>query len=807
MSRTSWTLATLASHWRRNPIQLAALLIGLALATALWSGVQAINAEARASYAKATDLLGGPEVEVLRPRTGTSMAQSVFVELRRAGHLVSPAVEGTIVLDGRRIRILGIEPVSLPTTAAPEGLGPAGETDGVPAFLRPPWEALAAPETVARFADDNTLPPRREDVSLPEDLLVMDIGIAQQLLGVNGQISRLLLEPGRGVPQAMLDRFGLQRVLPEDRAVTTGLTNSFHLNLTAFGFLAFAVGLLIVRACVGLALEQRLSTFRTLRACGVSARRLTICVLIEVIVLAVIAGIAGLVLGYVIAASLLPDVAGSLRGLYGVSVSGTLRFAPEWVLGGLTMSLAGALLAAATALWTVYRLPPLATGRPDAWRAAQAQRIGRSLVAAAISAIIGGLLYLYSDSLEGGFATIACALLSAALILPALINAMLSALARFVKSAMAEWLIADMRQQLPGLSLALVALLLALAANIGVGTMVGGFRETFLDWLDRRLAAEVYVRGTDEAQARAIDIWAAQQPGVQSVLPGRMVDTAFKGRPIEVRSVVDAPTYRDGWPLLQIAPGAWDAVFSGQAAMISEQLSNRLAQKLDDTVDLGTGDLRIVGIYADYGNPKGQVVLSLARLEQDFPDARRMGTGLRMNSDQVDPFLIRLNQEFDVPPDNVIDQVSLKRLSRQTFEKTFTVTAALNTLTLMVASIALFTALLTLFDRRLAQLAPVWALGIPRRRLAALELGKTMIMATLTAIVAVPVGLLLAWLLVAVVNVKAFGWRLPLIPYPDQWVTLGILSIAVAAAAALLPSWRLSRVAPAQMLKVFANAR
>ena len=42
-------LSALLSHWLRHPVQLAMLMLGLALATALWSGVQAINAEARAS--------------------------------------------------------------------------------------------------------------------------------------------------------------------------------------------------------------------------------------------------------------------------------------------------------------------------------------------------------------------------------------------------------------------------------------------------------------------------------------------------------------------------------------------------------------------------------------------------------------------------------------------------------------------------------------------------------------------------------------------------------------------------------------
>jgi len=38
------TLSALLGHWFRNPLQLFTLLSGLALATALWSCVQAINA-------------------------------------------------------------------------------------------------------------------------------------------------------------------------------------------------------------------------------------------------------------------------------------------------------------------------------------------------------------------------------------------------------------------------------------------------------------------------------------------------------------------------------------------------------------------------------------------------------------------------------------------------------------------------------------------------------------------------------------------------------------------------------------------
>lgn len=51
---TGTALMALLSHWRRKPGQLATLIMGLGLATALWTSVQAINAEARASYDEET---------------------------------------------------------------------------------------------------------------------------------------------------------------------------------------------------------------------------------------------------------------------------------------------------------------------------------------------------------------------------------------------------------------------------------------------------------------------------------------------------------------------------------------------------------------------------------------------------------------------------------------------------------------------------------------------------------------------------------------------------------------------------------
>src|SRR5207244_9076897 len=87
--------------------------------------------------------------------------------------------------------------------------------------------------------------------------------------------------------------------------------------------------------------------------------------------LARVGGLVGLVCGYFIAAALLPDVAASLRGLYGAQIPGQLTLKVEWWLAGAAISVIGALAAAATSLTKALRMPLLATAQPYAWQQAQ----------------------------------------------------------------------------------------------------------------------------------------------------------------------------------------------------------------------------------------------------------------------------------------------------------------------------------------------------------------------------------------------------------------------------------------------------
>jgi putative ABC transport system permease protein len=453
----------------------------------------------------------------------------------------------------------------------------------------------------------------------------------------------------------------------------------------------------------------------------------------------------------------------------------------------------------------------LAPAQPAAWAAAQERRLRRQRWAALALLMLAAMIARAGEGVVAGFALLAALLLGAALGAPAALSAALRWAERRARAPLMRWLWADARAGLGGLSLALMALLLALSANVGVGTMVGGFRLSFAGWLDQRLAAEIYARAPDPATAAALEAFAAADPRVSALLPTRSAELRLGGWPVEALGLADHATYRDLWPTIAAESGLWDAVAAGTGASVSEQLARRLGLSLGQTLTLPAADgpwaLRVMGVHPDYGNPKGQVVVGLDALAARIPDAARGAYGLRANPGEVGAVMAALAAAPGTEAVEAIDQTGVKRLSLGLFDRTFAVTAALNALTLGVAGAALFASLVTLSETRLTQLAPLWAMGLTRRRLARLELLRMLALAGGVAALAVPVGLLLAWALVAVVNVQAFGWRLPLHFFPDRWLGLAALALATAAAAAALPAWRLSRMAPARLVAAFGHDR
>ena len=168
------------------------LLAGLTLATALWSGVQALNTQARGAYATAAALVSEDGAPRLDSATG-QLPQARFVELRRAGVLVSPVVEGRVMLGDARVTLLGIDPLT-----APPGTAAALADGDLQGFLS--GDGFAHPETLAEIgATDIALSASQ---AVPVGTVLVDIGTAQDALGMAGQISHLFADRPRAANHA-----------------------------------------------------------------------------------------------------------------------------------------------------------------------------------------------------------------------------------------------------------------------------------------------------------------------------------------------------------------------------------------------------------------------------------------------------------------------------------------------------------------------------------------------------------------------------------------------------------------------------
>jgi putative ABC transport system permease protein len=155
---------------------------------------------------------------------------------------------------------------------------------------------------------------------------------------------------------------------------------------------------------------------------------------------------------------------------------------------------------------------------------------------------------------------------------------------------------------------------------------------------------------------------------------------------------------------------------------------------------------------------------------------------------RIQPLLIRDNQ-------NILHH------ALKIFDRTFTVTKVLRLVALIVAFIGIISTLLALQLERQHEMATLRAIGLTRRESTAMLLIQGSLLGLIAGIIALPVGQAMAWILIDVVNVRAFGWTMTFDP---AWV-LNFQSIGFSLLAALLaslyPAWRFSHTSPVDGLR------
>jgi putative ABC transport system permease protein len=396
-------------------------------------------------------------------------------------------------------------------------------------------------------------------------------------------------------------------------------------------------------------------------------------------------------------------------------------------------------------------------------------------------------------------------LLSVAAITPAVLRGLARAAAKFAgrASPIARLAFGDIGASLSRTGVAVAALGMAVAAMIGVSIMVESFRESLRDWLSHTMRADVYVTapgpGSDRPERRL-------EPGVvKALLATAGIDDHSESRQVVVESpsgpvpLTALQLTRAGYSALQMVSGdavrAWPE-FERGAVIISEPLAWRLQLRLGDELPLSAASglvrFKIAGIYREYGNDRGNVLMSLAqyrRLWHD-DDITAMGiylapsaqpatviAGMRVAARGRQALLIRSNAD-------------IRAISMSIFERTFVITRVLYWLAAGVAAVGLISSLLAWELERSHELAIVRSLGLTPFGAAVLIEAQTGFMGLVALVAAIPAGLLTAIVLTDVINRRAFGWQIDLHLTVTQFTDALLLALSAALLAGVYPAWR-----------------
>jgi putative ABC transport system permease protein len=834
-------LGCLLSHYRRHPVQAAFLLVGVIMANVLLVGTQVINAQARASYAEGEQFLGAGPLGRIQPTDNRPfLDESDYIALRRAGfHELAPMLRQVVVLeDGTAVELLGIDGLAMPRQGGQGNqrlqLQEEGETETArspdqreggdyASFSLPPYELWVAPArlrqlgltpgTQAVTAGGRTLPPVFEapDQTLGHRLL-LDVGALQELTDTRGLLSDVLvfdITPARlaeleaALPPTL-------RWSPEtDQPDPVALTRSFHLNLAAMGLLSFVVGVFLVYNALAFSYTDRRVLLRRLRLAGVDRRSLTRALLLELAVFLVLGAVIGAWLGALLASWLLPGVGQTLAQLYGVYIQYPDGLAPGGIWPPLALTVVAGVLCAAFPLREALAAPVLDRGASGWDLVATARRDRRMALLGVGLLLVSGVLARWAPSVLSALAGMACLLLGAALLLPWVLRTLLGLLQRVVpeRRATLVWLLADSRWLLGPASLALMAMTLALVANSGLNTMIGSFRTATDQWLDQRLTAQLYLRGTQEVGQ--LQRWLDREaPGAR--VAERHRETVQTRAPAGSRvsvEVVDLPQvdrFLESIELLDGAPDAMERFSRGAGVLISERAWRLDGWKLGDAVSPcpGQGDLPIVGIFHDYGNPLSQWMIAPERHRACWPGQEASGQAV-YGPDTLDwpTVALGLIGAFDLEDGDVVDQRELRQIALGVFDRTFSVTRALNLLTLIVAGVGIFCAVSAIHHHRVGQQALLASLGLSRRSRGAMLLLQWGLLGALSMALVWPFGALLAGYLAGVVTPAAFGWSFPLIVQAAPFLALAGVAVLCLVLAVALPSFKLLSARPGDLLR------
>lgn len=805
-------------HWKTSWASYLLLLLIVAVGVGAFNGIRQASRAASANFGLFNEAVSGRSDFLLEAPSGripeASLAGLSSLDGQPDWHLV-PVVEGSIAqIDSagepiRQLRLVGLDLIGLGNlpTFNEQGLSFADEDSqwherigrGSGVWLShtlarkaglTPGDRLdfVAGGRVASVEIAGVLGTTAQE--MPDDLLVGDLPAVQVMLQREGFVDRvevLLTARASRTDRALLARIEqrLSAGMPPDLRLRpaaeraeerASMTEAFRLNLLILSLIAILVGAYLILQALDAAVVRRRNETATLRSLGVSARVLFTLCLAEAFLIGLIGSIAGIGVGYLLASGAVHLLADTVNTLYFATSADAIRLtSDDWWLGltlGVAFSLLAGLLPARDAMVT----PPAQILSRGDWSPGfvwlRRPTLGLALLATGLLCLLippptmaGG-----SKMAIGGFLAAGAWILGAALLSGQSLVGLAKLLRPLAKGPVWRIAISRLGDGSSRHRLAVAGLVVAVGMVTGMLQMVGSFRGTIEEWFDVRFQADLYVSERGGSGAGSIlGIDPAIMARLEATPEVEFADTLYlQTVAAPVGSTQLAGIDFEAWQnrIGQIwlkPPGSLPQVAGAEPALVSEAFGRRfnVLHGGSVTVETPTGPRVVspIGIFSDYGNEFGTAAIDAFVWRQWTKSERPINTSLHLiEGTATNDLRDRLRLEF--PGLDVRNAHELRTLALGIFDQTFKVTSALNGIGLTVALVGLLLGLFAIFEESARSWQTLGYLGFPRRALvltAGIEGAGIALAAWLSGTI---LGLVLGWLLIAVINVQSFGWTL-----------------------------------------------
>ncbi len=836
---------------RRHPVRVLLPALGVAIGVSAVAAIHHANRSVTASFEDAASAIAGRSDFVVTGIAGVpveSLAALAFVWKLGA---FAPAVAGPAVVEGgaREVaQVLGVDWGGDGAVRDVRLVAPAER--GARATLLSPGSVFVSVPFAARhgLAPGSTLAlvcgGRRREVRVGGilelsgvarasggDILLTDVFTAQELLGKQGLVDRvdIVLDPGVSRAEAARDiarrlPAGLSLEPPGRAAQTAGrMVRAFRFNLNALGSLTLLVGIFLIANAVSIAVLRRRPEIATLRAIGAARAVIFAAFLAEGLAIGAAGTLLGEALGFFVSRAALSAVAGTVSSIY----LPTARIAGAGYGGAVTLAAAvgmgASVLATLLPAIEATRVEPSPAMRPGSIEGVAKRRLWpRSL--ASVAALAGAGALSRAEPVDGfplfGFAAVGLVVAALGLAAPLLVRlgaagpGRLLARAFGVEGRLAAGFFGG---SLARNGIAVTALAMALGMTLAMIVTVASIRQTVRVWVESTLRSDLWVKADAGGRSGIVgdlppEIVAFLEgfEGVAAVDPFRARDAVdAQGRPFTLGSGDFRVVARvGGLPLVgggDPRPTALAARERGEV-LVSEPFARRFGVGAGAEVSVptpaGPRPMRVAGVYRDYSNDRGTVVMDRALYLSLFADARVTSVAV-LAARGVDPNVLRrrilaaTQGRFAI---SISTNRELRREALRIFDRTFAVTRALEAIAIGVAVLGIANALAASAVERRRAFGLLRAMGAAGSQIRRATLYEAVLAGVVGTTAAAAAGAAFAWLLLGVINPQSFGWTVALDVPVGTLAGAAALVLAASTLAGVVPGRIAAAVNPAAAL-------